>query len=656
MQFTLLANKIFEAYNSLVLKKQIYSVVSIFITLAILLLPALPARAVQVELDTTFSSNGYDIVSNSPVATTNDVTYDMAVQSDDKVLLAGYRILDPSGDTESVIRRYNANGSIDASFGTNGVAGTSFDWEINGIALQSDGKILVSGKTFKYSAAPGGYDFEAVVMRLNSNGSLDTSFSTDGYEVFDGLNGSALSNDVFHDVSIAQNGDILLSGESGSNGTIVRLNTSGAFVTGFGANGVVETLQAGIGGNDDIVRVYEKSDGTIFAGVTIWYSSNFSDAGVWKFNADGSADTSFSGDGFVSFDGIGSDSGNNDSVLDIAIDGEKIVFTGTTKIIGSSNTPGYVARLTATGTADSSFGTNGFSLLPEASWAEALTISGGLYYLAGTYFLASNSNSDAAIWRYLSNGLLDTSFDTDGMLQIPEIKFTANSWSILYGIFVNGGEIYVAGTPYDDVTYREASVVAKINYGNTVVNLPANSELTDTNGDPITTPLYGNQTVRLQKSSSNIPVVDFEHNFSIGNVDLSGVTIESDASQGKSVVHGLSGTHSLYVPKRANDTIVIICPHATQISEVNETCRDKQIYTDQSSNVTIVTVDGQTYWKVDGLTGTGGVSLAATTVSGATPGAPDTGAELLVSSPIYSTLGLIFSLYFVGYFTRKLLK
>src|SRR2546423_1360954 len=135
------------------------------------------AQAAPGDLDPTFSGDGkqttdFGFGSGSAEATVR--------QPDGKIVAAGST---PGGDYRFALARYNPNGSLDTSFSGDGKQTTdfgSFD-EANGVALQTDGKIVVVGLT-------GGGDF--ALARYNPNGSLDTSFSGDGRQTTDFGNGS----------------------------------------------------------------------------------------------------------------------------------------------------------------------------------------------------------------------------------------------------------------------------------------------------------------------------------------------------------------------------------------------------------------------------------------------------------------------------------
>jgi hypothetical protein len=208
--------------------------------------------------------------------------------------------------------------------------------------------------------------------------------------------------------------------------------------------------------------------------------------------------------------------------------------------------------------------------------------------------------------------------------------FTA-TWGILYDLEVIDGKIYMVGSPYDDDTFVELTSIARVAFGNEAINLPVNSGLTDTAGNPITIPLSGTQTVQLEQTVLGVPVVEFSADFTATDVDLAGIIIDSSVIDGKAVVSGLVGTHTIFVPKRVGDNSVIICPDAQTLAEVTEGCTNQQTYVEADPNVEIVTISGQAFWKVSGLTGTGGVS---TFVEGATTTLTPTGSSIIVGSAI----------------------
>ena len=154
----------------------------------------------------------------------------IAIQSNGKILVGG-NFSEYNGTNANKIIRLNSDGSRDTSF----VIGTGFDSDVNSIAIQSDGKIVVGGEFYWYNGT-----FVKRIIRLNSDGSIDTSFVYG-----DGFNGYANS------VAIQSDGKIVVGGQFQSyNGTnanyIIRLNSNGSidtsFVYGTGFDGDVESI------------------------------------------------------------------------------------------------------------------------------------------------------------------------------------------------------------------------------------------------------------------------------------------------------------------------------------------------------------------------------------------------------------------------------
>lgn len=188
---------------------------------------ALAKLTVNGVLDNTFSGDGYQ-----EIAAGYSECHAMTLQPDSKIILVGES--KTSGFEDFVVARCNSDGSLDTTFSNTGVVKTSIVGKDAAYAttLQSDGKILVAGY------ANGGTD--SVAVRYLSNGMLDTSFSGDG--IYQNSFGG-LSN--FRAVVVAADGKILLGGSSGTlagrNSTLVRLNTDGAMDTSFDSDGYVIT-------------------------------------------------------------------------------------------------------------------------------------------------------------------------------------------------------------------------------------------------------------------------------------------------------------------------------------------------------------------------------------------------------------------------------
>jgi uncharacterized delta-60 repeat protein len=186
-------------------------------------------------LDQSFGSGGKVVL---PVTPRDDSFYAVAVQADGKIVVVGnVSAAAGSPNTDFLIVRVNENGSLDSTFGSNGVITInqgSFD-SFRAVKIQPDGKIVAVGGTSDESG-------RGAVIRLNQNGSFDTSFS--GGLVF--IDRPLATNELFTSLDFYSNGRILIGGESVSggerNGFVTLLEPNGALVQSFGGNGFAGRL------------------------------------------------------------------------------------------------------------------------------------------------------------------------------------------------------------------------------------------------------------------------------------------------------------------------------------------------------------------------------------------------------------------------------
>ena len=189
------------------------------------------------SLDTSFDGDG-KLTTDFPTALGAigvDFGYAIALQSDGKIVVAGITIPHfTRDDYDFALARYNTSGSLDTSFGGDGTVTTDFiagnDIATN-VVIQPDGKIVVAG----YSDALGTSDF--VLARYNKNGSLDTSFNFDGRAT----TGFGTADDVAASMALQSDGKIVVVGHSDYFGDqdfeVIRYNTDGSLDTSFSENG-----------------------------------------------------------------------------------------------------------------------------------------------------------------------------------------------------------------------------------------------------------------------------------------------------------------------------------------------------------------------------------------------------------------------------------
>ncbi|UTW63802.1 T9SS type A sorting domain-containing protein [bacterium SCSIO 12741] len=178
------------------------------------------------SLDTTFGDTGFVINRNMSLLNA------MVVHYDDKILVGGQSFIVAS--TYFTLAQYNLDGTPDLSFGNGGVVNTDLSSargqagndNLKALALQADGKILACGQKAGDSLA---------LVRYLRNGDVDSTF---------GINGVAdiEQEGIFNSVTVQYDGKIIAAGRSGANDIIVvRFDPSGSLDTDFGQAGVVET-------------------------------------------------------------------------------------------------------------------------------------------------------------------------------------------------------------------------------------------------------------------------------------------------------------------------------------------------------------------------------------------------------------------------------
>ena len=278
--------------------------------------------------DTSFNGTGH--------AVAPDWANSVIFQAGGKIVVGG------SSPTRGfAINRYNANGSLDTTFDGDGMLVTDFGSStdpfdgLGGLAPQTGGKIVAAGRS--------GGDY--ALATYNSDGSLDTSFSTDGKLTTD-FGGSEGASAVAVTPTFMVAGKIVAVG-GGGDFTAARYNPDGSLDTSFSADG---KLTNDFGGTDSASDVaFQPADAKIvMVGTRFPTAGTNSDFAVARYNTDGSEDTSFSGDGELTTDfGSGRDGG-----AAVAIRGDKIVAAGGSNAF-------KLARYNANGSLDTSFGSGG---------------------------------------------------------------------------------------------------------------------------------------------------------------------------------------------------------------------------------------------------------------------------------------------------------
>ena len=366
------------------------------------------AQASDGILDTTFHSpDGY-------VLWDGGAGYDrgrgIVLQQDGKIVVTGY--MTNGMDDDIMVIRYNRDGTLDAGFGTNGSYiydggnGTDSGYAI---ALQSDSKILVAGESSNGSEA------DVIVLRLDPDGSLDPNFGSNGIYIYDSGNGY----DVALDLLVQSDGRIVMCG-SRSNGTgneliVMRLNSNGTPDSTFGTNGAA--IYNGRNGNNSGLRLTEQNDGKILVTGSS-HNGLDTDIIVVRFDTNGTLDTTFGTGGIAVYDGGDYDRGfgiDTNSKGNILVTG---VVTKPDPNVIDYDIP--VICFDSNGVLDTSFGNNGIVLFDSAIREQCYDLivqSDDAILVTGFSSRDINGTSDwgLVVIKFTQNGTLDTTFGTNGV-------------------------------------------------------------------------------------------------------------------------------------------------------------------------------------------------------------------------------------------------
>lgn len=242
--------------------------------------------AAPADLDPTFGAIGKVI--SSPDGSQSIASYGMALQPDGKIVMVGSRI-NPSTSQGFIVARYNTDGSLDTTFGNNGWSsatfGASYEAAVS-VDIQPDGKIVVGGTLRDVSFVEFG------IVRFSSNGSLDTTFDGDGKVTID-FNDvvSGFHREYLGVLKVASDGKIVVAGHAADPAVdyrfiLVRTNADGSLDTTFGTNGKFVDVTGGASSYDSIKDLVVLPDGK-FVVVGINYSVIDNSGIAIKYNVNG---------------------------------------------------------------------------------------------------------------------------------------------------------------------------------------------------------------------------------------------------------------------------------------------------------------------------------------------------------------------------------
>ena len=347
-------------------------------------------------LDTTFDTDGK---ATADFASFGDRANAVAVQDDGKIVVAGYSY-QASSDSDFALVRYNADGSLDAGFGTGGRVTTGFGTSqdvAEAVAVQRDGRIVVAGYSYGHIA----------VARYTRAGALDASFGDGGKVTTSFFSGSTHQA---YAVALQPDGKIVVAGNVGGDGLVVRYTRSGTLDASFGDGGRVVT---DLGSDfDSFNAVALRRDGRIVAAGER-RDNNRNEFVLARYTADGKLDDSFGDGGMVT-------TASSEGIVARAVlllPGGEVVAAGYDR---GTNERFVLVRYTHYGALDRGFGNGGRAFThvrsgDDRAYAMALQPDGKIL-LAG--YSHGSGNKDFAVARYDEYGRLDPAFGSGGVLTV----------------------------------------------------------------------------------------------------------------------------------------------------------------------------------------------------------------------------------------------
>ncbi|TFW19979.1 hypothetical protein E4L96_10945 [Massilia arenosa] len=465
------------------------------------------------SVDTSFGTNGTATVS---IGSGNDEPRKILVLGDGKIAVAGTAY--NGTDRDFGITRLNADGTLDTSFNGSGTLRVPFGAATSDLAttlsIGSDGKLVLVGSSRSTTAASSG---DIGVIRVNVDGTLDTSFGAGGKVLIP----VGVGEDVAGASAVLANGKILIAGSSRSgtsdtsdwDTSLIRLNADGTLDTSFGSGGMVKTHVTD--GLDRLFALAVQADGKVVVAGSTGATSNATGGmggifAVFRYNADGTPDTSFGTNGLARLPGHGL----GDQVASIAIVDGKVVLFGSTFNDTGFHTTSIVARLNVDGTLDTSFGN------PAGSSLEGTVQADGLHPVVLDANAAIYDAELAARGNY--GGATLTLARQGGAVAADQFSATGE-------VSIVNGVLSVAGTAIG--TAQQAGGILTLGF-----NTGATQGL-------VNRALHGLAYANPQAADGNVVL---EWQFKDGN---------QDGSQGGGGLLGTTGTTTVYIGTTVTETV-----------------------------------------------------------------------------------------------------
>jgi uncharacterized delta-60 repeat protein len=407
------------------------------------------------SLDPSYGSDGVGLF-HSPIGNTYRIN-SIALDSAGRTVATGESW---NGSTMHVgVWRFTTSGVLDSEFASGGHFETSIPassgYHARGedIAIDSLGRIVVSGISLNAT------DWDMAVLRLTPDGTLDTTFGSEGFFVHDAATGA--SGDE-HGLGVAIDGSdrIVVAGDSrvgdhDNYKVLWRLTSAGDLDSQFGGDGLVTDNEApGEDYRGTLSDVAIDSEGRIVA-AGFGKGPGSYELAAWRVLENGSFDTTFHGDGVAYYYAGGDDFGR----------GLTIDPTAGALVAGDTADGMAVWRLLADGQLDSGFGVGGVAQR-VGGYGYGVAVDGeGMIVCAGG--VSGSGIFDALVWRLTANGEPDLTFASDGTMILHDLAggdgYDIASAAVIdsEGRILAAGYSEPAGDGYDAALWRITRIVAE---------------------------------------------------------------------------------------------------------------------------------------------------------------------------------------------------
>ncbi|MCJ8291785.1 MAG: T9SS type A sorting domain-containing protein [Crocinitomicaceae bacterium] len=435
-------------------------------------------------LNSNFATNGYtqDILSYGEGK-------EILVQPDNKILVANqrrsyYSNTNTPDENYLYCNRYNVDGSLDASFGTNGIARFHHhnESEVMDIALQSNGKILIGGESKYCGNITCGWR-NLVLGRLNTDGSTDLNFGNSGVIEAEYILGPMYLGSSINSIEVLNSGKIIISGisrispDGTTNGVIrpfvARLTEDGLLDTSFGSTGTGLTFV-------DQFSIYLAYDMHIADdGSILWLTKESYKTVVVKLTSSGVLDASFGNGGALTID-LGT---NSSSFVSMGIRTDnKLVLGG--YIINSAEDTSVVITLNSDGSLYSQVSEIFIDVpMGDARISAIKCVSNNQVLIAGTLVCDTTSFNNTARLGFIGllneDGTYDPSFANTGIMTFSLAAQGNFNWTFLEDLEVlsNGDILSTGGRTTQGNSVKKQLLLMSLNSDGTITSSNALEEM-----------------------------------------------------------------------------------------------------------------------------------------------------------------------------------